>query len=126
MKNTLIIFTLFLGVACTVPEEQNKSQTIVEEVHSSHQSGEPYVAQHKKVEDKLCEVVVCNKIKRFSLDPIAHLKDKIGETCFSILLPESSAKEGHVLSNESKWWQGRSINFTKKSVTTVKQVVSCQ
>lgn len=74
---------------------------------------------------KLCKVTVCNKIERFSLDIFSHIKDAMGETCSVAILPESEAKVGHILSSDSRWYQGSSINPTKKSVTRVSEVHYC-
>ena len=72
-----------------------------------------------------CEVKVCNKIERWSLSPWSHLKDKFGETCSVTILPKQEAVKGKVLSSDSRWYQGSSINPTKKSVTRVKEVKTC-
>jgi len=72
-----------------------------------------------------CRVQVCNKIERFSLSIWSHMKDSMGETCFEASLPKSEAVAGKVLDSQSRWYQGRSINPTKKSVTRVKKVISC-
>ncbi len=76
--------------------------------------------------EELCEVRLCNKIERFSLDIWSHVKDNIGEVCFEAVLPKSESVEGKVLSSESRWYQGTNFNPTKKSVTRVKEVLSCQ
>jgi hypothetical protein len=72
-----------------------------------------------------CNVQLCNKLSRWSLDPFSHIKDKMGEQCFNVVLPKNEAVVGNVLASESRWYQG-SFNPTKKSVTKVKQVYSCQ
>lgn len=72
-----------------------------------------------------CEVVVCNKLERFSLSPWTHMKDKIGEACFPAVVGKEDAQAGKRLSAESRWYQGRSINITKQSVTRVKTVGVC-
>lgn len=72
-----------------------------------------------------CAVTVCNKIERFSLDPFSHLKDKFGEACFETVIESQYAVEGEIVNSESRWYQGKSINPTKKSVTRVKEVKSC-
>ena len=72
-----------------------------------------------------CEVTICNRIERFSLNPFSHMKDSAGEVCQNSTIPKSEAVVGKELSSESRWWQGSSINPTKKSVTRVKQVNSC-
>ncbi|WDR22161.1 hypothetical protein PJM41_0076 [Salmonella phage vB_SenS_UTK0009] len=74
---------------------------------------------------ELCQVQVCNKLERFSLDIWSHVKDKMGEQCFDIVLPKEQAIPDTVLGSESRWWQGSSINPTKKSVTRIKQVYHC-
>jgi hypothetical protein len=73
-----------------------------------------------------CNVTVCNRIHRFSLSIWSHMKDSMGETCFDVVLPKDQAVVGHVLSSDSRWYQGSSINPTKESVTTVKKVNSCE
>lgn len=74
--------------------------------------------------DQVCEVRVCNKIERVSLNIWSHVKDDLGKTCFNVVLPADQAKEGHILSAESRWYQG-SFNPTKESVTKVVEVLSC-
>lgn len=76
--------------------------------------------------EQICQVNVCNKIERVSLNLWSHIKDSAGEACFQAVLPKSEAVEGKILSSESRWYQGSNINITKKSVTRVKQVFSCQ
>lgn len=71
-----------------------------------------------------CEVTVCNKLERFSIDPTNWIKDKMGEVCSTNLIGKEDAVVGKVLSSESRWYQG-SFNFTKKSVTRVKEVRAC-
>lgn len=68
-----------------------------------------------------CDVEVCNKLERFSLDPWSMLKDNLGEQCLPALLGKEDAVVGKILSSESRWYQG-SFNPTKKSVTRVKSV----
>lgn len=77
-------------------------------------------------QEPLCKVQVCNKIHRVSLDLWSHIKDNMGETCTTVILPKSQAQVGYTLSDESRWYQGSSINPTKRSVTRVKQVLECQ
>lgn len=72
-----------------------------------------------------CDVRLCNKIERVSLDIWAHVSDSLGETCFVAILPKSEARVGHILNSSSRWYQGRSINITKNSVTRVAQVIKC-
>ncbi|ADM80158.1 hypothetical protein phiAS5_ORF0315 [Aeromonas phage phiAS5] len=76
--------------------------------------------------EEMCRVKVCNKLERFSLSIWSHMKDKMGETCFEAMLPKSEAVVDKVLDSESRWYQGSSINITKKSVTRVKEVYSCE
>lgn len=76
-------------------------------------------------QEPLCEVKVCNKLERFTLDVWKHIKDSMGEQCFTIVMPKSEAVVGKVLSSESRWYQG-SFNPTKKSVTKVKEVYRCE
>lgn len=83
-------------------------------------------AHGMKPVEQICRVEVCNKISRFSLSPWSHIKDKMGETCFEVILPKSEAHEGNVLDSESRWYQGKSLNPTKKSVTKVKRVYECE
>lgn len=75
---------------------------------------------------KLCKVQVCNKIERFSLDIWSHVKDSMGEVCFTTVMPESEVELGKVISSESRWYQGSSINPTKESVTRIKQILQCE
>lgn len=76
--------------------------------------------------EPLCKVQVCNKIERFSLDIFAHMRDSMGEVCTDIVIPKSQAVIGNKLSDESRWYQGSSINPTKRSVTRVTEVYKCQ
>ena len=78
------------------------------------------------VAEETCEVKVCNKLERFTLDLGSLLGDYLGETCFNVVLPKSQAVVGAVLSSESRWYQGSTINPTKRSVTRVKEVYSCE
>jgi hypothetical protein len=71
-----------------------------------------------------CDVIVCNKLERFSLSPWSHVKDKIGEQCFTTVLEKKDAVKGKVLDSSTRFYQG-SFNPTKKSVTRVKAVVRC-
>ena len=71
-----------------------------------------------------CDVKICNKIKRFSLDIWSHLKDSIGKTCWDMSVPKNLAIKGKELNSKTKWYQG-SINPTKKSVTWVEAVYKC-
>ncbi|AUE22710.1 hypothetical protein Ah1_00190 [Aeromonas phage Ah1] len=75
--------------------------------------------------EEMCKVKVCNKLERFSLSIWSHMKDKMGQTCFDVILPKSEAVVDKVLDSESRWYQGSSINVTKRSVTRVKEVYSC-
>lgn len=84
-----------------------------------------FVATSANAAEQLCNVRVCNKLERWSLSITAHIKDSIGKTCFDIVLPKSQASIGAVLGSESRWYQGSSINPTKKSVTRVEDVYSC-
>lgn len=74
--------------------------------------------------ETMCQVKICNKLERFTIDPFSMIKDKLGETCFDTFVPKSQAYVGNRLSSESRWYQG-SFNPTKKSVTKIKQVYSC-
>lgn len=76
--------------------------------------------------EPMCKVEVCNKIERFSLSIWSHMKDSMGETCIDTVIPKKDAQVGNILSEESRWYQGSSINPTKKSVTRVSQVYKCQ
>lgn len=53
------------------------------------------------------------------------MKDAIGETCFDAVIAQSLAKVGTKLDAQSRWWQGKSINPTKQSVTRVAKVYAC-
>lgn len=72
-----------------------------------------------------CEVLVCNKLERFTLSPWSAVKDKIGEQCFSTVLEKSDAVVGKVLDSSTRWYHG-SFNPTKKSVTRVKKILACK
>lgn len=74
---------------------------------------------------EVCQVTVCNKIERFSLDIFSHIKDSMGEQCYNIVIPKEDAVVDSVLAEDSRWYQGSSINPTKKSVTRVKAVIEC-
>jgi len=76
-------------------------------------------------QEEMCNVEVCNKLERITFSLTNIIKDKIGESCFMITMPKSEAVEGKVLSSESRWYQGSSINPTKKSVTRIKRIYSC-
>lgn len=71
-----------------------------------------------------CDVRVCNKLERLTLDPWKMAKDSFGEMCQPALLGKEDAVVGKVLSSSSRWYQG-SFNPTKKSVTRVKGVRAC-
>ncbi len=71
-----------------------------------------------------CDVVVCNKLERFTLSPWSAIKDKMGETCQPAILAKEDAVKGKELSANSRWYQG-SFNPTKKSVNRVKEVNAC-
>lgn len=85
--------------------------------------GSVQATEHKQTE--MCEVQICNKLERFSLDIFSHIKDSLGETCFNVMMPKGEAVEGKELSSESRWYQG-SFNPTKKSVTSIKKVYHCE
>lgn len=74
---------------------------------------------------EICKVQVCNKIERFSLNPMSHIRDSIGESCADVIVPKEEAIVGRQISTESRWYQG-SFNPTKESVTRVKQVYQCK
>lgn len=73
----------------------------------------------------LCKVEICNKLERFSLNPFTHMKDSMGEICHTTIIDKSEAKVGKVLNSESRWYQGSSINPTKKSVTKITKIIQC-
>lgn len=75
--------------------------------------------------EEMCYVTICNKIERFSLNPIAHMGDSMGESCYDTYMPKSESTVGKVLSAESRWYQG-GINPTKKSVTKIKKINYCK
>lgn len=83
-------------------------------------------AHAEDFDEPMCKVEVCNKIERFSLSIMSHVKDSMGKTCTTAYIPKSEAIVGHELSSESRWYQGSSINPTKKSVTRVAEVYKCQ
>lgn len=74
---------------------------------------------------EICKVQVCNKIERFSLNPMSHIRDSIGESCSDVIVPKDEAVVGRQISAESRWYQG-SFNPTKESVTRVKKVYQCK
>lgn len=76
------------------------------------------------VPDGYCEVIVCNRLERFSLNPFKHMQDSMGEVCTPSIIDKQSAVVGKVLDSNSRWYQG-SFNPTKKSVTRVKSVGAC-
>lgn len=71
-----------------------------------------------------CEVKICNKLSRWSINPVSHIKDKLGETCTFTLISKEDAKEGKILESSTRFYQG-SFNPTKKTVTKVKEVKKC-
>lgn len=71
-----------------------------------------------------CEVKVCNKLERFTLDPWKMAKDSFGEICQPALMGKEDAVVGKTLNSSSRWYQG-SFNPTKSSVTRVKSVIVC-
>lgn len=77
-------------------------------------------------QEPLCRVKVCNKIERFSLNIWSHVKDSMGEVCMDVVIPKSQSVVGNKVQDESRWYQGSSINPTKRSVTRVAQVYECQ
>lgn len=83
------------------------------------------ISAHSSEPTKLCNVTICNKIERFSLDIFSHIKDSIGEQCFDIVMPQSEAIVGNVLASDSRWYQG-SFNPTKQSVTRIEAVNGCK
>lgn len=83
------------------------------------------VQAQEKQPEPLCEVQICNKIERLSLDVFTLINDRAGKVCFDTMLPKSEAVQGAVLKSESRWWQGSTINPTKKSVTRITEVYSC-
>lgn len=112
MKTISDMFYLLVGCMCLLVAQVSFARNVPE----SYGSGESSV---------LCEVEVCNKLSRFSLNPWSHLKDKIGETCFPVTMRKKDAVVGSVLDSQTRFYQG-SFNPTKKSVTRVKRVISCQ
>ncbi|AZU98450.1 hypothetical protein AAGG91_002747 [Salmonella enterica] len=81
-----------------------------------------------ELDEPICKVRVCNKIERFSLDLFSHVKDSMGEVCDTIIIPQSQLGQGvgQVLNSESRWYQGSSINPTKKSVTRIQEIIRCK
>jgi len=74
---------------------------------------------------EVCDVQVCNKLERFTLDPFSMLKDSLGEMCMEATIDSKDAIKGKELSSESRWYQGSNFNPTKRSVTRVKEVYEC-
>ena len=75
-------------------------------------------------ESVVCDVRICNKLSRFSLNLWSHMKDSMGETCFDTQVAKKDAVVGKVLDSSTRFYQG-SFNPTKKSVTKVKYVHGC-
>lgn len=71
-----------------------------------------------------CDVMVCNKLERFTFSPWRAIKDRIGEQCIPAILTKSDAVVGKVLDSSTRFYQG-GFNLTKKSVTRVKKVNQC-
>lgn len=71
-----------------------------------------------------CEVEICNKLKRISLDLWSHLKDEMGKVCMPGVVPKDKAVQGLEIDSKSKWYQG-TFNPTKRSVTYVIKVYTC-
>lgn len=117
MKQLALIFSFAL---ISVSAEAQSSFNV-----SLQAANDPIKAKDEYVETKLCRVEICNKISRFSLDPWSHIKDSMGETCYEATIPKAEAQAGKVLDSSSRWYQG-SLNPTKKSVTKIKRVISCQ
>lgn len=82
------------------------------------------LAEEVKAE-KLCKVLVCNKLERITFSISNMIMDEMGETCMETYVPKDKAVAGEVLSSDSRWYQG-SFNPTKKSVTRISEVISCQ
>lgn len=76
-------------------------------------------------EKEVCQVQVCNKLERFTLDFGSMIMDSLGETCQDVMIDKRLAVVDKVLTSESRWYQGSNINPTKKSVTRVKTVYQC-
>lgn len=73
----------------------------------------------------VCDVKACNKLERFTLDPWSMLQDKMGEVCEDVTVYKKEAVIDNILSSETRWYQGSSINPTKASVTRVKEIYKC-
>lgn len=73
---------------------------------------------------EMCEVEICNKLKRFSLSLWSHMKDAMGKTCWTMQMPKEMAVKGKELDSDSRWYQGK-FNPTKRSVTWVESVGEC-
>ena len=86
------------------------------------------VVHADELDEPMCKVRVCNKIERFSLDIFSHMKDSMGETCSTVIMPKSEigVGVGQIITEESRWWQGSTINPTKKSVTRISQIIACR
>lgn len=74
---------------------------------------------------EMCDVKICNKIERLTLNPFTVMRDSMAESCFNTTVPKDMAVVGKELSSESRWYQGSTINPTKKSVTRIKEVYAC-
>ena len=125
MKNVLIL-SLFL-ISCVDDPKPDPTKMLAEETEIKYISREvpsdpPKTKHDETLPKETCSVTICNKIHRFSLDITKHIKDKFGETCFEMIIPKDEAINNKVLDSESRWYQGRGINPTKKSVTKIKSV----
>lgn len=116
-----VVWPLLLALACEPPVQSSPSP--------QPPAPPPTVAPSLPADSGLppgtCSIEACNKLERFSLNPLSHMKDAIGETCFDAVIAQSLAKVGTKLDAQSRWWQGKSINPTKQSVTRVAKVYAC-
>lgn len=71
--------------------------------------------------EPMCDVEVCNRTKRWSLNVFALASDKLNENCYHINLQKADAVEKKELSSS----HDISINLTKRSVTYIKHVGQC-
>ena len=84
----------------------------------------PVTYSNNEVPVGYCEVEICNKLKRISLDLWSHLKDEMGKVCMPGVVPKDKAVQGLEIDSKSKWYQG-TFNPTKRSVTYVNKIYAC-
>lgn len=72
-----------------------------------------------------CDVLICNKLERFTLSIWELAMDKLGEECYQSIVHIDDAIQDKIIDSSTRWYQGNSINITKRSVTRIKEVLEC-